>query len=213
MVDQFVDLETRADAPGATQTTVGQPNSHNGWQGATCCPLPQRTPAAMSAPAQEKRAPDWEERTQPRNWEQGRNTHCGEASPNRRQSNAQGDHEVRATKKPPNAADAERAISNQAPPSLHEVPANSTRVGAAPHALGGARHGGGNRAMTSQLRVGQSTSCGDVQSSWGGGGAGRWDRSGCAQGAPRSANGHGKEQHSRTECGSHTRRDEGKCSG
>ena len=59
--------------------------------------------------------------------------------------------------------------------------------------------------------AGQSTSCGDVQSSWGGG-AGKWDRSGCAQGAPRSANGQGEEQHSHTECGSHTKRDGGECS-
>ena len=43
-------------------------------------------------------------------------------------------------------------------------------------------------------------------------GAGGWDRSGCAQGAPRSANGQGEEQQSHKERGSHTRRDEGECS-
>ena len=43
-------------------------------------------------------------------------------------------------------------------------------------------------------------------------GACGWDKSGCAQGAPRSANGQGEEQHSHTERGSHTRRDEGECS-
>ena len=42
-----------------------------------------------------------------------------------------------------------RSSATKPPPSLHEVPANSTRVGAAPHAPGGARHGGGNRAVTS----------------------------------------------------------------
>ena len=42
--------------------------------------------------------------------------------------------------------------------------------------------------------------------------AGGWDRSGCAQGAPRSANRQGEEQHSHTERGSHTRRDKGECS-
>ena len=38
---QFVDLETCAKVPGApctTQLRVGQPNSHNGMQGATCYP-------------------------------------------------------------------------------------------------------------------------------------------------------------------------------
>ena len=93
---------------------------------------------------------------------------------------------MRALQQPPNAAHAERAISKQAPPSLYEVPVYSTRAGAAPRAPGGARHGGGNSAVTSQLRTGQSTSYGDVKSSYGG--AGGWDRSGCAKGAPRSAN-------------------------
>ena len=37
---RFVDLETCAKVPGApgtTQLKVGQPDSHNGRQGATCC--------------------------------------------------------------------------------------------------------------------------------------------------------------------------------
>ena len=96
----------------------------------------QRTLVAVSVPAKEK-------------------TH----------SNAQGYHEVQAQQQPPNAAHAERAINKQAPPSLYEVPANSTRAGAAPRTLRGARHGGGNRAMTSQPHMGQSTSYGDVKSS------------------------------------------------
>ena len=53
--------------------------------------------------------------------------------------------------------------------SLYKVPTYSTRAGAAPHAPGGARHGGGNRAVTSQPRTGQSASYGDVKSSYGGG--------------------------------------------
>ena len=62
-------------------------------------------------------------------------------------------------------------------------------------------------AVTSQPRTGQSTSYGDVKSSyWGAGG---WDRSGCAKGAPRSTNRQGEEQHRHTERGSHTRRDKG----
>ena len=44
------------------------------------------------------------------------------------------------------------------PPSLYKVPTYSTRAGAAPCAPGGACHGGGNRAVTSQPRTGQSTS-------------------------------------------------------
>ena len=79
------------------------------------------------------------------NREQGRPTHGGETSPCRTQSNAQGDHQEQALLQPPNAADAERAINNQAPPSPHEVPANSTRAGAVPRAPGGARHRAGNR--------------------------------------------------------------------
>ena len=77
---------------------------------------------------------------------------------------------MRALQQPPDRAHAERAISKQAPPSLYEVPANSTRAGAAPRVPGGVRHGGGNRAVTSQPRAGQSTSYGDVKSAYGGGG-------------------------------------------
>ena len=91
---------------------------------------------------------------------------------------------MRTPQQPPNVVDAERAISNHAPTSLHEVPANSTRVGAAPCALGGACHGGGNKAVTSQPRAGQSTSCGDVQSSWGGGGQASGTGVGAHIGAP-----------------------------
>ena len=117
-------------------------------------------------------------------------------------------HEVQALQQPPNAAHSERAISNPPPPSFYKVPTDTTRVGTAPRALGGARHGGGNRAVTSQPRTGQSTLYGDVKPSYGG--AGGWDRRGCATGAPRSANRQGEEQHRHTERGSHTRRDKGK---
>ena len=94
---------------------------------------------------------------------------------------------MRALQQPPNAAHATRAISKHPPPPfLYKVPTYSTRVGAAPRAPGGARHGGGIRAVTSQPRMGQSTSYGDVKSSYGR--AGGRDTSGCAKGAPRSAN-------------------------
>ena len=66
---------------------------------------------------------------------------------------------------------------------------------------------GGNRAVNSQPRTGQSTSYGDVKSSYGG--AGGWDRRGCATWAPRSATRQGEEQHKHTERGSHTKRDKG----
>ena len=66
---------------------------------------------------------------------------------------------------------------------------------------------GSNRAVTSQPRTGQSTSYGDVKSSYVG--AGGRGRSGCAKGAPRSANRQGEEQQRHTERGSHTRRDKG----
>ena len=101
----------------------------------------------------------------------------------------------------------ERAISKHPPPSLYKVPTYSTRVGAAPCVPGGARHGGGNRAMTSQLRAGQSTSYGDVKSSHGG--AGGWDRRGVRDRGTqqRQQTGGGATRH--TERGSHTRRDKG----
>ena len=67
--------------------------------------------------------------------------------------------------------------TNTPPPSLYKVPTYSTRAGAAPRAPGGARHGGGNRAVTSQPRTGQSTSYGGLKSWWGGGRLGQeWVR-------------------------------------
>ena len=63
----------------------------------------------------------------------------------------------------------EHCSNHQMPLSLYKVPTYSTRAGAAPRTPGGARHGGGNRAVTSQPRTGQSTSYGDVKSSYGGG--------------------------------------------
>ena len=105
-------------------------------------------------------------------------------------SNAQGDHEVRALQQPPNAAHAERAISKQAPPSLYGVPAYSTRVGAAPRTLGGARHGW-------QQGRDQPTAHRTVNVMWRHEirvrAAGGRDRSGCTKGAPRSANRQGEQ--------------------
>ena len=113
-----------------------------------------------------KRARNWEEPKQQSNWAQGRPTHDSETSPNRTHNKTQGNHEVRALQQPPNAAHAERAISNPPPLSLYKVPTYSTRAEAAPRAPGGARHGGGNRAVPSQPRTQQSTSYGDVKSSY-----------------------------------------------
>ena len=210
-IGQFAGLETCAEvpgAPGATPITVGPPDSHNGRQEATCAPPPprRRTLAAVSAPAEETRAPNWKVHTRRSNWSQGRPTHGSETSPNRTHSNAQADHEVRAQQQPPNAAHAERAISKQAPPppSLHEVPTNSgnctPRAGRYP--LRGwqqgrdqlTAHGTVSVIRRREIRVR--------------GGAGGWDRSGCAKGAPWSANRQGEEQHRHTGRGSHTRRDE-----
>ena len=97
--------------------------------------------------------------------------------------------------------------SANTPPSLYKVPTYSTRAGAAPRAPGGARHGGGNRAVNSQPRTGRSTLYGDVKSSYGG--AGGWDRRGCATWAPSSATRQGEEQHRHTKRGSHTKGDKG----
>ena len=108
-------------------------------------------------------------------------------------------HQMRRTPSEPSAT--------PPPPSLYNVPTYSTRAGAVPRAPGGARHRGGNRAVNSQPRTGQSTSYGDVKSSYGG--AGGWGRRGCATGAPRSATRQGEEQHRHIERGSHTKRDKG----
>ena len=152
--------------PGAPGT--GQPDSHKGMQGATCCP-PGATPAAVSVPTEKERARNWEERKQQSNWAQSRPTHGSEMSPNRTHNNTQGNHEVRALQQRPNVAHAERAISKYPPPSLYKVPTDSIRAGAAPRSPGGARHGGGKRAVTSQPRTGQSASYRDVKPSYGGG--------------------------------------------
>ena len=109
-----------------------------------------------------------------------------------------GHHQMQRTPSEPSA---------NPPPSLYKVPTYSTRAGAVPRAPGGARHGGGNRAVNSQPGTGQSTLYGDVKSSYGG--AGGWDRRGCATWAPSSATKQGEEQHRHTERGSHTRRDKG----
>ena len=171
--------------------------------------LPPRrsTPAAVSVPTEKERARNCEERKQQSNWAQGRPTHRSATSLNRTRNNTQGNHEVRALQQPPNAAHAERAISKHPLPSLYKVPTYPTRAGAAPRAPGGARHGGGNRAVTSQPRTGQSTLYGDVKPWYGG--AGGWDRRGCATRAPRSTNIQGEEQHRHTDRRSHTRRDKG----
>ena len=139
-------------------------------------PPRRRTPAAVSVPAEEQRARNWEERKQQSNWAQSCPTRGSETSPNRTHNNTQGNQEVQARQQRPNVAHAERAASKH-PPSLYKVPTYSTRGGgggggggAAPRAPGGARHGGGNRAVTSQRRTGQSTSYGDVTSSYGGAG-------------------------------------------
>ena len=79
-------------------------------------PPRRRTPVARSVPAEKERVRNWEERKRQSNWAQGRPTHGTETSPNRTHNNAQGNHEVRALQQPPNAAHAERAISNPPPP-------------------------------------------------------------------------------------------------
>ena len=140
-VCRFGDMCRSARCPWCHPNHSGT-NRQPQWEaGNDMQPPCQRTLAAVSAPAEEK-------------------TH----------SNAQGDHEVRALQQPPNAVHAERAIGKQAPPSLYEVPAHSTRAGAVPRAPRGACHGVGNRAVTSQPRTVQSTSYGDVKSTYRGGG-------------------------------------------
>ena len=76
----------------------------------------RRTQAAVGVPAEKERARNWEERKQQSNWAQSRPTHGSETSPNMTHNNTQGKHDVRALQQPPNAAHAERAISEHPPP-------------------------------------------------------------------------------------------------
>ena len=158
-----------ARCPWYHPTASGTTRHPQGYAGSDMLPPWRHTPAAMSVPAEKERARNREERKQQSNWAQGRPTHGSETSPNRTHNNTQGNHEVRALQQPPNPAHAEGAISKHPPPSLYKVPTYSTRAGTAPRAPGGARHRGGNRAVTSQPRTGQSTSYGDVKPSYGGG--------------------------------------------
>ena len=105
-------------------------------------------------PAGEERARNWEERKQQSNWAHSRPTHGSERC--KHGSN----HQMRRTPSEPSA---------NTPPPLYKMPTYTTRVWVAPRAPRGARHRGGNRAVTSQPRTGQSTSYGDVKSSYGGG--------------------------------------------
>ena len=102
-------------------------------------------------------------------------------------------------------------------PSATRPPAPSTRCPRTPQGRGCAPRAGRCPPQGWQQGRDQPTARGTVNIVWRrailvGGEAGKWDRSGCAQGAPRSANGQGEEQHSHTECGSHTKRDGGECS-
>ena len=147
-VCRFGDMCKSARCPWYHPTESGTTRQPQCEAGSDIVPPRRRTPAAVSVPAEKERARNWEERKQQSNWAQGRPTHGSETSPNRTHNNTQGNHEVRPLQQPPNAAHAERAISKHPPPSLYKVPTYSTRAGAAPHALGGARHGDGNRAVT-----------------------------------------------------------------
>ena len=162
---RFGDMCKSARCPWYHPTASGTTRQPQGDAGSDMLPSWSRTPAAMSVLAEKERARNWEERKQQSNWAQGRPTHGSETSPSRTHNNTQGNHEVRALQQPPNAA--QRAISKH-PPPLYKVPTYPTRAGIAPRAPGRARHGGGNRAVTSQPCMGQSTSYGDVKPSYGG---------------------------------------------
>ena len=193
-------------APSATQITVGPPNSHNGRQAATCSP-PSNAHYQRCVRQQKKKE-----------HQMGRNTHSkatghrvgahtalrraptGLTAMHRETMRCEhyNTHQMRCTPSKPSA--------NKTPPPATRCPQTPQGRGLRP-----ARRevpATGNKAVTSQPRTGQSTSYIDVKSMYGG--AGGWDSSGCAKGAPRSANRRGQEQHRHTGCGSHTRRDEGK---
>ena len=108
--------EGSARCPWYHPPASGTTRQPQGDAGSDMLPPRRRTPAAMSVPAEKERARNWEERKQQSNWAQGQPTHGSEMSPNRTHNNTQGNHEVRALQQPPNAAHAERAISNPPPP-------------------------------------------------------------------------------------------------
>ena len=167
-------------------------------------PPRRRTPAAVSVPAEKERA------------EIGRNA-SSKATGHRAALHtavrrAPTGHTTihKATRRCKHGSNHQMRCMPSEPSANTPLPLQGAHVlhkgGAVPCAPGGARHGGGNRALTSQPRTGQST-YGDVKSSYGG--AGGWDTSGCAKGAPWSAKRQGEEQHRHTERGTHTRRDKG----
>ena len=149
-VCRFGDMCRSARCPWCHPNHSGTTRQPQREAGSDMRPTRQRTPAVESALAEEKRAPNWEERTQQSKWAHGRPTHGSETSPNRTRSNARGtmrcehcsNHQMRRTPS--------ESSANKPAPSLYAVPENSTRAGAVPRAPGGARHGGGNRAVTSQ---------------------------------------------------------------
>ena len=145
-------------APGTTQLKVGQPDSHNGRQGATCRPPRRRTPAAVSVPAEEERARNWEERKQQSNWAQSRPTHGSETRPNKTHNNTQGNHGLQALHQLPNAAHAERAGSKHAPPPSTRCPRTPQGRGLRPVRREVPATGVATRPFTSLPRTGQSTS-------------------------------------------------------
>ena len=190
-------------APGTTQLRVGQPDSHNGMQGATCYPPAPHTRSSEHA-SRKKKEPETGRNASSKTIGHRAAPHTAvRRAPTGHTTRHKGtmrcehysNHQMRRTPREPSA--------NTPPPSLYEVPTHST----VPRVPGGAHHGGGNRAVNSQPRTGQSTLYGNVKSSYGG--AGGWDRRGCATWAPRSATRQGEEQHKHTERGSHTKRDKG----
>ena len=121
-VCRFGDMCKSARCPWYHPTASGTTRQPQWEAGSDMMPPRRRTPAAVSVPAEEERARNWEERKQQSNWAQSRPTQGSETSPNRTHNNTQGNHEVRVLQQPPNAAHVERAISNPPPPSSTRCP-------------------------------------------------------------------------------------------
>ena len=205
-VCRFGDMCRSARCPWCHPNHSGTTRQPQQEAGSDMRPPWRRTIAAVSAPAEETREPNWEVHTQRSNWAQGRPTHGSETSPNRTQSNAQGDHEVRAQQQPPNAVPTERAISKHAPPFplqgahvLHKGRGCAPRVGRCPPR--GWQQGRDQPTARGTVNVIRRR---EIRVR----GVGEWDRRVCATEAPRSANRQVEEQHRHTGRGSHTRRDE-----
>ena len=186
---------------------VGQPDSHKGMQGATCCPPWRRTPAAVSMPAEKERARNWEERKQQSNWAQSRPTHGSEMSPTGHTTRHKGtmrcehysNHQMGRTPSEPSATPPPPPFPLQGAHILHKGGSCAPHAGRCPPR--GWQQGRDQPTAHGTVHVVRIC---EILAR----GGRRVGQEGVT-GAPTSTNRQEEEQHRHTERGSHTRRDKG----